>query len=75
MFFTVSLPTKATPLQNVCNLRMSFICVTFFGWPLCLGRLAYGNELYWIIKLISKKRVITYIGTYGQTGKCCYKNR
>ena len=36
---------------------------------------AYGNELHWTIKLISKKRVITYIGTYGQTGKCCYKNR
>ena len=50
-------------------------CVTLFGCPPCLWRSAYGNELHWTIKLISKKRVITYIGTYGQSGKCCYKNR
>ena len=50
------------------------MCNTFWLPSLHLGQSAYGNELYWIIKLISKK-VITYIGTYGQTAKCCYKNR
>ena len=57
--------------------------VTLFGCPPCLGRSAYSIELHWIIKLISEKRVITCIGTYGQTGKCLlqkqvravYKNR